>query len=271
MRGPGEAYLSAEDRARVEIDQLLVGAGWLIQNTDRVNLGGGQGVAVREFVLRKPHGRADYLLFVDRQAVGAIEAKPQGSTLTEVEVQTAKYVDGLPYGVKAPVAPLPFRYESTGSETRFTNAGDPIPRSRRLFDGNFHRPETLAAWIGQMSAVPQTGTLRSRIAQLPPIDDTNLWPAQRQAITNLESSLRANRQRALIQMATGSGKTYTAATLAYRLIEFAHARRILFMVDRSTSVGRLGASSNGSQSQEQAANLLRSSTSSMSSATPSIR
>lgn len=233
MSEAAKAYLSAEDRARVTIDEKLVVSGWVVQRASQVNLAAGRGVAVREFTLRPPHGRADYLLFVDRRPVGAIEAKPEGETLTEVELQTAKYVEGLPDGVKAPVLPLPFRYESTGSETRFTDARDPVPRSRRIFDGYFHRPETLAAWIDQPVGDEDAGTLRSRITRMPPIDDSNLWLAQIEAITNLEISLRANRQRALVQMATGSGKTYTAATLAYRLIEYADARRILFLVDRS--------------------------------------
>ena len=60
-----------------------------------------------------------------------------------------------------------------------------------------------------------------------------LWPVQRDAITNLERSLAANRPRALIQMATGSGKTYTACSFCYRLIKFGKAKRILFRVDRN--------------------------------------
>src|ERR1700730_6055918 len=183
----GSAYLTAEARARITIDKKLDASGWVVQKANRVNLGAGRGVAVREFILRPPHGTADYLLFVDRKPVGAIEAKPEGETLTEVELQTAKYTDGLPDEIRPPVVPLPFRYESTGIETRFTNARDPIPRSRRLFDGHFHRPETLAAWIEQVAASLEAGTLRARIAQLPAVDDSNLWSAQLEAITNLES------------------------------------------------------------------------------------
>lgn len=231
-RGARSTYLTAEARARITIDQKLQASGWVVQNANQVNLTAAQGVAVREFILRPPHGRADYLLFVDRKPVGVIEAKPEGETLTEVELQTAKYQDGLPDAITAPVVPLPFRYESTGIETRFTNAKDPIPRSRPLFDGHFHRPETLAQWTTRLLSDPGTGTFRSRIAQLPPVDRTDLWLAQVDAVQNLESSLQSNRQRSLIQMATGSGKTHTAATLSYRLIEFADAKRILFLVDR---------------------------------------
>ena len=112
----------------------------------------GRGVAVREFVLEKGHGRVDYLLFVDGQPAGVIEAKPEGTTLVEVEHQSGKYVDGLPDWIKPPVYPLPFIYESTGTETRFTNGYDPDARSRRVF--TFHRPETLAEWARQIAAEP---------------------------------------------------------------------------------------------------------------------
>jgi len=64
-----------------------------------------------------------------------------------------------------------------------------------------------------------------------------LWTAQFTAIQNLEVSLAANRPRSLIQMATGSGKTFTAANIAYRLVKHANARRILFLVDRA-NLGR---------------------------------
>src|SRR5439155_20074074 len=86
-----DAYLTAEAQARVQIDKELDAAGWLVQDAHAVNLAAGQGVAVREFILKPPHGRVDYLLFVDRQPVGTIEAKPAGTTLTGVEEQSAKY------------------------------------------------------------------------------------------------------------------------------------------------------------------------------------
>src|SRR3954463_9684925 len=89
------SYLTPEGRARVEIDQMLEAAGWTVQNTGAVNLAASQGVAVREFIMRSPHGRADYLLFLDGRAAGVVEAKKQGETLTGVEWQSAKYVDGL--------------------------------------------------------------------------------------------------------------------------------------------------------------------------------
>jgi type I restriction enzyme, R subunit len=230
--GPDDdEYLAAEARARKAIDRQLTGAGWQVQSQKALNLHAGRGVAVREFTLEKPHGRVDYLLFVDRQPVGVIEAKPAGKTLTEVELQSAKYTAGLPAYLKPPVSPLPFSYESTGTETRFTNGRDPEPRSRRVF--TFHRPETLAEWARQITDDPASPTFRARLRTLPPLDERGLWGRQPDAIRNTERSLAQDRPRALIQMATGSGKTYTAASLSYRLIRYANAKRILFLVDRN--------------------------------------
>ena len=236
-----------EALARENIDAALAAAGWAVQDVAQVNLIAGRGVAVREFPLKSGHGFADYLLFVDGKAAGVIEAKPEGITLTGVEIQTQKYSVGVPATVPAAVRPLPFLYESTGVETRFTNELDPDPRSRRVFW--FHRPETLADWLAaeplwlpERDGQPdprslQPSTLRSRLAALPAVEEAGLWPAQITAIRNLEVSLRQDRPRAAIQMATGSGKTFTAVTAAYRLVKFAKAQRVLFLVDRA-NLGR---------------------------------
>jgi type I restriction enzyme R subunit len=224
-------YLAREARARVEIDKQLAAAGWVVQSQEALNLNAGPGVAVREFALEKGHGRVDYLLFIDGQPAGVIEAKPEGTTLTEVEHQSGKYVEGLPKWMKPPVYPLPFIYESTGTETRFTNGYDPDARSRGVF--TFHRPETLAEWSRQIQANPDAPTFRARLWHMPTLNVDDLWSVQAIAIQNLESSLRQDHPRSLIQMATGSGKTFTAANIAYRLIKHADAKRILFLVDRS--------------------------------------
>jgi len=225
-------YLTAEARARKKIDAKLVEAGWVVQDRAQANLWAGQGVALREFAHAKGHGRSDYALYVDRQLVGVLEAKPDGTTLTEVERQTRKYIEGVPDAIPAPVVPLPFGYEATGTESRFTCFADPEPRSRRMFGGYIHRPETLGSWLKRITNSPDARTVRAGIRALPPLNVEALWDAQVEAIRKTEESLSKDRPRALIQMATGSGKTYTAATLAYRLIEYADAARILFLVDR---------------------------------------
>jgi len=217
--------MKPEEKARQDIDEQLATAGWTVQSRDAANLGASRGVAVGEFPLTT--GFADYMLFVDKRPIGVVEAKAVGKTLSGVELQTTKYSEGLPPLLlgNAWHAPLPFLYQSTGVETYFTDVRDPEPRSRRVFA--FHRPETLAGWAEQ----PQT--LRARLCALPPLITTGLWPAQIEAVRNLECSFAADRPRALIQMATGSGKTYTAVTSVYRLIKHARARRVLFMVDRT--------------------------------------
>ncbi len=216
-----------EQRARREIDADLKAAGWLVQDRADLDLTVGRGIAVREFRLKPDFGFADYLLYLDRRAIGAVEAKA-GGTLTGVEAQSAKYAAGLPDNLPAYKRPLPFLFESNGSVTYFTNGLDPNPRSRQVF--SFPRPETMAEWV------TQPAQLRVRLKRLSPLDDSRLWKVQSQAIRHIEASFARADPRALIQMATGSGKTYTAVNLAYRLLKFAGAKRILFLVDR----GNLG-------------------------------
>ena len=223
--------MEPEAEARKEIDSSLGNAGWVLQDRAQANVHAGPGVAIREFPLRAGHGEADYLLFVDGKAVGAIEAKPAGTTLTGVERQSEKYGAGLPDRIPRDLAPLPFLYESTGVETHFTNRLDPEPRSRPVM--GFHRPETLARWLRKDDLT----TVRGKVGQMPPLIEDGLWPIQARAVRNLEISLAADRPRALIQMATGAGKTVTAVTEVYRLVKFGGAERVLFLVDRS-NLGR---------------------------------
>ncbi len=219
-----------EELARQNIDKQLAACGWEVQNRTAINLFASRGVAVREFPLDT--GEADYLLFVDRKAVGVIEAKPEGTTLSGVADQAGNYSVGLPPTIPHVTLPLPFLYESTGVETYFSDQRDPEPRSRRIF--TFHRPEILAEWSDQ------PGTLRGRLQAMPqgfPLISSHLWSAQVEAINNLECSFAADKPRALIQMATGSGKTFTAVNFVYRLIKHAKAKRVLFLVDRN-NLGR---------------------------------
>jgi type I restriction enzyme, R subunit len=115
-----------EEKARQRIDQLLQDAGWILQDCKELNLGASLGVAVREFSVST--GFADYLLFVDRQAAGVIEAKPEGTTLTSAEYQSDKYIFSLPADIPSFQNPLPFAYESTGVETFFRSLKDPDTR-----------------------------------------------------------------------------------------------------------------------------------------------
>ncbi len=233
-----------EARARQTIDALLAAAGWAVQDLKHANLHAARGVAIREFALNPGFGFADYLLYVDGKACGVIEAKKEGATLTGVELQSGRYAQGLPAALPAWSRPLPFVWESTGVETHFTNGLDPEPRARSVFA--FFRPELLVQWLAYLPAQldsafqQEPGTFLTRMRSMPKLVTEwgsggahyALWPAQISAITNLERSLAANKPKALIQMATGSGKTFTSIGFIYRLIKFGGARRVLFLVDR---------------------------------------
>jgi type I restriction enzyme R subunit len=219
--------MKPEEKARQNIDRLLEMAGWKLEDKDQSNLGASLGVAVRDFPLSS--GTADYLLFVDRKAVGVVEAKPEGTTLSGVAEQSEVYIRSIPAYLPSFQEPLPFAYESTGTETFFRDIRDPDPRSRRVFA--FHKPETLNEWLSQKD------TLRARLRNMPPLVTEGLRDCQIEAIRNLERSFAQAKPRALIQMASGGGKTFTAVSFVYRLIRFANARRVLFLVDRS-NLGR---------------------------------
>ena len=218
-----------EQKARDNIDTLLRQAGWSVQSAKKIDLNAGPGQAVREY--QTDAGPADYVLFVDKKAVGVVEAKREdlGQNITTVESQTEGYAAAKLKWVNNK-EPLPFLYESTGIITRFTDGRDPKPRSREVF--NFHRPETLKEWLSQDES------LRARLHHIPPLNpdkrpasELRLRDCQENAIANLEESFQHDRPRALIQMATGSGKTYTAITSIYRLLKYANAKRVLFLVN----------------------------------------
>jgi type I restriction enzyme R subunit len=214
--------VTPEAKARQLIDLKLEAAGWAVQDCKAINLGAGTGVAVREYPTDT--GPADYVLFVDREPVGVIEAKRDeaGENLSAHEAQTQRYANATLKWRKGN-QPLRFLYESTGQIIYFTDGMDPAPRARELF--YFFRPQTLADWAAQPD------TLRRRLTQLPPLPERNLRDCQVSAVTGLEQSLAKNKPRALIHMATGAGKTFTAITSVYRLLKFGGAKRILFLVD----------------------------------------
>ncbi|MDO9159175.1 MAG: DEAD/DEAH box helicase family protein, partial [Burkholderiaceae bacterium] len=215
--------MTPEAKARQHIDQKLAQAGWVLQDLKQLNLSAGVGVAVREYPTDT--GPADYVLFVNRNAVGVIEAKKDtvGENLTATESQTERYATAhLKW--RKDKTPLRFLFEATGQIIRFTDGADPVPRSREVF--HFFKPEALSAWLAQLQ------TLRRRLVEhMPALPERNLRDCQVSAVTGLEKSLALNKPRALVHMATGAGKTFTAITSVYRLLKFGGAKRILFLVD----------------------------------------
>ncbi|HRO85178.1 MAG TPA: DEAD/DEAH box helicase family protein, partial [Niabella sp.] len=211
-----------EQIARDNIDSALIRSGWVIQDKDKINLNAALGVVVR-YYLTQDGKETDYVLFVDKKPVGVIEAKreEEGHRLTTVEEQSNEYANSkLKYLNNDP---LPFVYESTGEVTRFTDFRDPKPRSRPVF--TFHRPETFRTWLKTEKS------LRASLLDIPVLQTEGLRDCQINAITKLESSFKEFKPKALIQMATGSGKTFTAISFIYRLLKYTEAKRILFLVD----------------------------------------
>lgn len=214
--------MTPENRARRNIDKMLEAAGWQIQNYAKRDTDAALGVAVREYPLANAQ-RADYLLFVSGLAVGFIEAKKEGTTLSGAAQQAARYRANIPAGLPTQQG-CPFVYTSTGIETYFQDAREPNSRTRLVF--TFHTPDTL-------QDILQSVPIRQRLKDnLPLLEEGDLRKCQFEAINNLEDSLKEARPRALIQMATGSGKTYLAVSSVYRLIKFAQVKRVLFLVDR---------------------------------------
>lgn len=210
-----------EQIARDDIDRQLVKCGWAVQSINEINISACIGVAIREYLTDV--GPADYVLFVDGNPCGVIEAKrkEEGHKLVVHEDQAEGYATAKLKHLNN--KPLPYAYISTGEITRFTDYTDPKPRAREVF--SFHRPETLREWMKRGKS------LRARLHDLPYLQSDGLRDCQTRAIEKLDISFKENRPRALIQMATGSGKTYTAITFIYRLLKFTKAKRILFLVD----------------------------------------
>ena len=226
--------IPAEARARQVIDQQLIRAGWVVQDRDETNLYAARGVAIRE--VHMGEGRADYLLYVDQKIVGVIEAKPDGTTLAEVHHQAMGYAQNLTAAQRMNATlvkgVLPFVYEATSTELYFSNHYDPDPRARRLF--NFQRPETLVSIMSSEDERFGTGGWRTRIQMMPSTEGYDLRPASERAIHNIETWLQTDgRRRALVQMATGAGKTRMAVTEIYRLLKFGGFKKVLFLVDRN--------------------------------------
>lgn len=214
--------MTPEQKARKIIDEKLLTSGWIIQDVKRLNPNASVGVAVREFPTDT--GPVDYALFINGKPVGVVEAKKseEGENITTVEGQSSRYANSSFKWIKCEYK-IRFAYEATDKLTRFTDYNDVKYRSRSVF--SFHKPETLAALIRQKD------TIRNNMKHFPEFDGTGFRDCQITAIKNLDKSLSENKPRALVQMATGAGKTFTAITAAYRMLKFGKMNRILFLVD----------------------------------------
>lgn len=213
-----------EEIARELIDYKLTLAGWSVQSKEEFNRSSLNGVAVREFCTQD-QSFADYMLYVGGKVIAVLEAKKPDCPLSGVSIQSTKYANSLPQGILAFSNPLSFIYMSNGEEIYFCDRREKDYRSRIL--RYFHSPSSLLSLI-------HSTPLRNALKAMPPLPHDNLRECQYQAISNLQSSLAQGHQRSLLQMATGSGKTYTACNISYRLLQYAKAKRILFLVDRKS-------------------------------------
>ena len=214
--------MTPEEKARLIIDEKLCQAGWVIQDMNRLNLAVSLGVAVREFPTST--GEVDYALFIDGQPIGVVEAKREeaGQSITDVEVQSGRYANSTFKWVREDYS-IRFAYEATDKLVRFTDYKDIKYRSRTVF--SFHCPETLRELLRQPD------TIRNNMKHFPVLDETGFRKCQVNAIKKLDESFADNRPKALVQMATGAGKTFTAITASYRLLKYGKINRILFLVD----------------------------------------
>ena len=213
--------MTPEEKARVKIDQMFEDAGWQVVDRDFYSPTI-TAAAIREGLLNG-NREADYFLFINGKAIGVLEAKRAEVDVTSTKVceQTEMYARSVPDCYQAWRKPLPFGYQSNGEETYF--------RDFRESDGGMelinriHTPKELCKMLGIVDVY----------AGLPTLKKKGLRDCQFEAITELEKSFRAGQNKALMVLATGSGKTYTACLASYRFLAYTPMRRILFLVDRN--------------------------------------
>lgn len=213
--------MKPEEKARVKIDQMFVDAGWKVVDRDFYSPTI-TAAAIREGLL-EGNREADYFLFINGKAVGVLEAKREEVDVASDIVceQTIKYTRYVPECYQAYLRPLPFIYQSNGVTTLF--------RDCRVEDSDYepmnriHTPKEMVKMLG----------IDDPYAGLPTLQNKGLRDCQYEAISELENSFRSGQNRALLVLATGAGKTYTACMSAYRFLAYTPMKRILFLVDRN--------------------------------------
>lgn len=221
--------LNPEELARVNIDNWLDQAGWEVVNRDEITTGL-QALAVREGLL-EGNLEADYLLFLGGRAVGVLEAKRvEVDVLSpEVQQQALNYTHHVPSWVQVWENPLPLVYLSNGRDLYFVNQADP----------NFDINEPNWTRVSKIFTPKETATMLSLtgdFVKMPALtlrEKHALRDCQREAVQQIEASFRIGKRRALVVIATGAGKTYTACMEAYRMLNYTNTNRVLFLVDRN--------------------------------------
>ena len=213
--------MKPEEKARVKIDQMFEDAGWKVVDRDFYSPTI-TAAAIREGLL-EGNREADYFLFLNGKAVGVLEAKRKEVNVASdwVSDQAERYTRYVPKCYQAFARPLPFIYLSNGENTYFRDCR--IEDSDLEEINRIHTPKEMVKMLG----------INDPYAGLPTLKKKGLRDCQYEAITELENSFRAGQNRALIVLATGAGKTYTACLAAYRFLAYTPMKRILFLVDRN--------------------------------------
>lgn len=213
--------MTPEEKARQKIDQWFTDAGWEVINRDEYEPTS-TAVAIREGLL-KDNLEADYFLFINGKAVGVLEAKREETDAFSSIVceQAALYARSVPNIYQTYQKPLPFIFTSNGKELYFCDFREQDHYFKQIM--TIPTPHELVKKLG----------INDYFAGLPTLHKKGLRDCQYEAITELEKSFRAGQKRALMVLATGAGKTYTACLAAYRMLSYTPTRRVLFLVDRN--------------------------------------
>ena len=213
--------MTPEEKARQKIDQWFAEAGWKVINREDYEPTS-TAVAIREGLL-KGNLEADYFLFINGKAVGVLEAKREDidALSDKVCAQAALYAKSVPHIYQTYQNPLPFIFTSNGKDLYFCD----FRKQEQSF-------KQIMAIPTPYDLVKQLG-ISDYFAGLPTLQKKGLRDCQYEAVTELEKSFRSGQNRALMVLATGAGKTYTACLAAYRLLSYTPMRRILFLVDRN--------------------------------------
>ena len=213
--------MTPEEKARQKIDQWFTDAGWEVINRDEYEPTS-TAVAIREGLL-KDNLEADYFLFISGKAVGVLEAKREETDAFSSIVceQAALYARSVPNIYQTYQKPLPFIFTSNGKELYFCDFREQDHYFKQIM--TIPTPHELVKKLG----------INDYFAGLPTLRKKGLRDCQYEAITELEKSFRSGQKRALMVLATGAGKTYTACLAAYRMLSYTPMRRVLFLVDRN--------------------------------------
>jgi type I restriction enzyme R subunit len=213
--------MTPEEKARQKIDQWFTDAGWEVINRDDYEPTC-TAVAIREGLL-KGNLEADYFLFINGKAVGVLEAKREETDAFSSIVceQAALYARSVPNIYQTYQKPLPFIFTSNGKELYFCDFREQDHYFKQIM--TIPTPHELVKKLG----------INDYFAGLPTLRKKGLRDCQYEAITELEKSFRAGQNRALMVLATGAGKTYTACLATYRMLSYTPMRRVLFLVDRN--------------------------------------